>query len=93
MNVGILQVELLISDGNSLKDKRRVLNRIKDRVKKNYNASIAEIGHMDKWRRAVLGVAVISNGKKNLSAHLDNIMNFINGDKRVTIIDYTMEMI
>ncbi|MGD2279098.1 MAG: DUF503 domain-containing protein [Candidatus Omnitrophota bacterium] len=93
MNVGILQVELLISDGNSLKDKRRVLNRIKDRVKKSFNASIAEIGHMDKWRRAVLGVAVISNGKKNLSAHLDNIMNFIGGDRRVTIIDYTVEVI
>ena len=93
MNVGILQVELLISDGNSLKDKRRVLNRIKDRVKKNINASIAEIGYMDKWRRALLGVAVISNGRKNLSSHLDNIMNFISGDRKVTVIDYTMEMI
>jgi uncharacterized protein YlxP (DUF503 family) len=93
MHVGILQIELMLSDGNSLKDKRQVLKRLKDRVGNNFNASIAEVGHMDKWRRSILGIAVISNNKKSLTAHLDHIVEFIMGDRRVTILDHSMEII
>ncbi|MGB2631069.1 MAG: DUF503 domain-containing protein [Candidatus Omnitrophota bacterium] len=93
MRVGILQVELMLSDGNSLKDKRRVLKRLKDRIKKDFNASIAEVDYMDKWRRSTLGVAVVSNGSKHLSAYLDNIVESIRQDRKVTIVDHMTEII
>ena len=92
MRVGLLQVEIMLSDGNSLKDKRRVLKRLKDRARKDFNASIAEVGHADKWRRSTLGIAVVSNGKKHLSAYLDNIVNSIRADRRITIVDYITEV-
>jgi len=93
MRVGILQVELMLSDGNSLKDKRRVLKRLKDRIKKDFNASIAEVDYMDKWRRSTLGVAVVSNGSKHLSAYLDNIVESIRQDRKVTMVDHITEII
>jgi uncharacterized protein YlxP (DUF503 family) len=93
MKVGLLQVEILLSDGNSLKDKRRVLKRLKDHVRKEFNASVAEVGHTDKWRRSTLGIAVVSNGSKHISAYLDNIMNAIRTDRRITIVDYATEII
>jgi uncharacterized protein YlxP (DUF503 family) len=93
MHVGILQIEITLSDGNSLKDKRQVLKRLKDRVSNSFNASIAEVGHADKWRRSVLGIAVVSNNRKSLAAHLDTIVEFIMGDRRVTILDHSIEII
>jgi uncharacterized protein YlxP (DUF503 family) len=93
MRVGILQIEIMLSDGNSLKDKRRVLKRLKDRVHKDFNASVAEVAYMDKWRRSTLGIAVVSNGGKHLSAYLDNIVESIRGDRKVTIVDYATEII
>jgi uncharacterized protein YlxP (DUF503 family) len=93
MNVGILQIELTLSDGNSLKEKRQVLKGLKDRIKNNFNASIAEIGHLDKWRRSVIGIAVISNGKRDLSSYLDNIVSFIGRDRRITLLDHTVEIL
>jgi uncharacterized protein YlxP (DUF503 family) len=92
MRVGLLQVEIMLTDGNSLKDKRRVLRRLKDRVRKDFNASIAEVGHMDKWRRSMLGIAVVSNGKEHLSAYLDNIVDSIRTDRRISIVDYATEI-
>lgn len=83
----------MLSDGNSLKDKRRVLKRLKDRIKKDFNASIAEVDYMDKWRRSTLGVAVVSNGSKHLSAYLDNIVESIRQDRKVTIVDHMTEII
>ena len=93
MHIGILQIEIKLSDGNSLKDKRRVLKRLKDRIGNNFNASVVEIGHTDKWRRSMLGIAVISNNRKKLSAYLDNIMSFISTDRKVTVLDYLTEII
>ncbi|MFQ5953363.1 MAG: DUF503 domain-containing protein [Candidatus Omnitrophota bacterium] len=92
MRVGILQVEILLSDGNSLKDKRSVLKRLKDRIRKDFNASVAEVAYMDKWRRSILGIAVVSNGRQHISAYLDNIVNSIREDRKITIVDYTVEV-
>ena len=93
MNVGIIQMELVMSDGNSLKDKRRVIKGLKDRVKNNFNVSVAEVGHLDKWRRSLIGIAVVSKGKRDLSSYLDNIVSFVAQDRRITLLDHTVEIL
>ena len=44
MHVGVLQLELSITDAMSLKDKRRVVLSLKDRIAHGHNVSIAEVG-------------------------------------------------
>jgi uncharacterized protein YlxP (DUF503 family) len=66
MVVGLLSVELHLPGAQSLKDKRMVLRRLKDRLKK-FNVAVAEIGHQDLWQRAGLGVVTISSS----NAHAD----------------------
>jgi uncharacterized protein YlxP (DUF503 family) len=60
MRVALLHVEMHLPYAQSLKDKRMVLRRVKDRLQK-FNVAVAEVEHQDLWQRATLGVVAISN--------------------------------
>jgi uncharacterized protein len=77
MVVAILTVSLSIPQANSLKDKRRVIKSIKDRLRNGFNVSVAEIGDQDIWRSAVLGVAVISEDASYANGVLSRVQDFI----------------
>src|SRR5205085_8034828 len=66
MVVALLNIELFIQGSQSLKDKRMVLRRIKDRVKK-FNIAVSEVEHQDLWQRAALAVVIVSTDQ----AHAD----------------------
>jgi uncharacterized protein YlxP (DUF503 family) len=63
MVVALLTVELFIPGSQSLKDKRMVLRRLKDRVRK-FNVAVAEVEHHDLWQRAVLAIATVSRDQQ-----------------------------
>ena len=76
MVVGLLSLELFIPGAQSLKDKRMVLRRIKDRLQK-LNVAVAEVEHHDLWQRARLGIVAIStatdHAEEQLRAAADEI--------------------
>jgi len=57
--VGLLTVELHVPGARSLKDKRMVLRRVKDRLKQ-FNVGVSEVEHQDLWQRAGLAVVTVS---------------------------------
>src|SRR5260370_15854974 len=61
MIVGSLRVRLLIRDSRSLKDKRQVVQSIKDRLRNAWNVSVAEVEAQDHRQMVVLGVAMVGN--------------------------------
>ena len=69
MRVAVLHVELHLPYAQSLKDKRMILRRVKDRLQK-FNVAVAEIEHQDKWQRAALGVVAISNSAEHVEQEL-----------------------
>jgi len=71
--VGVIRAELRIFGASSLKEKRAVLRRIKDRVRERHNVSIAEIGHQDLWQRALLGVATVSLSEQDVNRTLQRL--------------------
>jgi len=93
IHVGVLKVEMHIGESLSLKDKRRVVKRLKDRVKNNFNVSIAEVDNLDKWQLATLGVSCVSNDKKHVDGTLNRIRDFFEKEKDIVINDCQMEMI
>jgi uncharacterized protein YlxP (DUF503 family) len=62
--VGLLRIELTIPSADSLKAKRMALRSVKDRIRKNFNVSIAEVEDNDEWQSAVLAVALVSNDRR-----------------------------
>jgi uncharacterized protein YlxP (DUF503 family) len=61
MFVGVLRLSLAVVGARSLKDKRRVVHSLKDRLATRLRVSVAGVGELDDPRRAHLGVAVVSN--------------------------------
>ena len=49
------KISLVIDQSHSLKEKRMVLRRIKDRVRERLHVSVNEVGEHDIWQRAELG--------------------------------------
>lgn len=91
MVVLVSEVQLFLPDAQSLKQKRQVLNSIKERLHNRFHLSAAEVGHADLWQRSTLAMAVVSNSGRQADEVLAKAVNFIESDGRVQIIDYTIE--
>jgi hypothetical protein len=77
---------------HSLKEKRRAIKSIKDRVRSKFNVSIAEVDGLDKWQWATLGVACVSNDTRFVNSVLSNVVNFIGGIHLAELVDYEIEI-
>ncbi len=75
MVVGILQVELMIDDSRSLKDKRRVVAAIKERLHRLFQVSVAEVDRLDNHSVAVLGITMAANDVAHCQSVLDSVLN------------------
>ncbi|MBU6414205.1 MAG: DUF503 family protein [Planctomycetes bacterium] len=73
MIVGILQFELIIHHAESLKDKRRVVMSVKDRLHREHQVSVAEVDRQENPRVAVLGLAIVGSDAKYIGDVLSNI--------------------
>ena len=73
MPIGLLTFELHIPYAQSLKDKRMVLRKFKDRIRSKFNVSVAELEHQDLWQRSVIGVVAISSDQTNLEQLLESV--------------------
>jgi uncharacterized protein len=60
MTIALLSLELYLPMSQSLKDKRMVLRRLKDRLGP-FNVAVAEVAHQDLWQRAGLGVVTVAS--------------------------------
>lgn len=61
MIVSMLQVLFELPEAFTIKDKRRVVKSIKDRLRVKYRVSCAETDLQDSLRFAQIGAAIVSN--------------------------------
>lgn len=93
MVVGVLQVELSVTDAMSLKDKRRVILSLKDRIAHAHNVSIAEVGALDEHRRSILGMAMVGNDKRYVEGGLSKLVDLVRSVPSVSLMDYQIEFL
>ena len=91
MIVGVLSLDIHILNSLSLKDKRMVLNHIKDRVKNKFNVSVAEIDYQDKWQRSLIGIALVTSQKGYAEQVLNKIFHLLDTDDYFEIVQYSIE--
>ena len=77
MKIGVLRIEIHIAGARSLKEKRRVLRSLKDRLFNEFNVSVAEVDEQDKWQLAVLGIATVGTDRRFVESVLDKVLEFI----------------
>ncbi len=74
MYVGMAKLSLVIGNAHSLKEKRMVIRRIKDRVRERVGVVVNEVGSLDTWQRAELGCAVVSGERAKALELLDDVV-------------------
>jgi uncharacterized protein len=86
MVVGVIVWELEVLGSQSLKDKRRVVKSLKERLQSRYRVSAAETGHQDVWQRAQLAASVVAGEHRHVSEVLDAMDRLVTGDMRARVI-------
>jgi len=77
MFIGVLGVEFRLHGNESLKDKRRVANSLKQKVRNKFNVSIAEVGSENDMSTLCLAVVSVSNDKRHLESRLTKCLSMI----------------
>ena len=88
----MLRLRLQIAAAASLKDKRRSLRSLKDRLK-NMNLAVAEVADQDKWQLASLGIAVVSNDSAQVNAMLDQVLGLLVQFHELDLLECETEII
>jgi uncharacterized protein YlxP (DUF503 family) len=91
--VGIATWELHVQGCQSLKDKRRVLKSLKDRLHQKFNVSVAETARQDLWQRAELTCAVVSTDRRHAQEVLSSADRLVSESGLVRIIDSTTDFL
>jgi len=85
--VTLLYIELMIPHAQSLKDKRREVRGLKDRISSKFNASVAEVGYQDKWQRSVLAVCLVGNDKTRLLSNTTKIRTLCADTANISLLN------
>ena len=91
MNVGVLTVELAIFDARTLKEKRRVTQGFKQRLRNRFNVSVAEVAYGDSPKRCRIAVAMVAKESRPLHSQLDKIVDMVRRTGGLTLLDYDRE--
>ena len=93
----VLTVELAIFDAQSLKDKRRVISSLKQRLRNRFNVSVAEVGYADTPKRCRLGIAMVSSsaggGSGAVHSQLDKLVDIVRRTGGLSLLDYERELL
>jgi uncharacterized protein YlxP (DUF503 family) len=92
MVVGSLRVRLFIREARSLKDKRQVVQSIKDRLRERFNVSVAEVEAQEHRQMAVLGVAMVGGEAAHVRGALQQIAEVLRRHPVAEFIDSELEV-
>ena len=73
MVIGVLEIEVLVPWSESLKDKRRVVKSLKDRLHREHLVAVAEVAEHDSLQRSRLAVACVGSEGRRVGETLDRI--------------------
>lgn len=86
MYVGALEIDVLLGDVHSLKQKRSVVRPVIAELRRRYEVSAAEAGHLDLHRRALIGVAVVAPDAEHVQQVLDACERLVAGRVEVQLL-------
>jgi uncharacterized protein YlxP (DUF503 family) len=85
--VGIATWELHLNGCASLKDKRRIMKSLKDRLHNRFNVSVAETAHQDRWQRGELSCCVVATDRRHAESVLSAADKLVADDGLARIVD------
>jgi uncharacterized protein YlxP (DUF503 family) len=94
MHVGVCRLTLQLAESHSLKAKRQVVRSLVDRLRRRFNAAVAEVEEQDTWQAAVIGIAVVSNQAAHADHQIATIVQEIEASRLdAMVVDQQVEII
>lgn len=93
MHVGVMRLTFHIPHARSLKEKRAVVRRFRDRVRARFDVSIAEVDAQDAHQRAVFGVAVVSSDASLCDSLLEQVAREAELQNEAVLVGRSTEVI
>ncbi len=86
MVIGLSRVEVHYPESGSLKTKRFTLRSVTDRLRRQFNVSVAEVEYQNLWQRSVLAIVTVNTDRKHADAALSKCLDLLEreGDLQVT---------
>ncbi|MCK2243148.1 MULTISPECIES: DUF503 domain-containing protein [unclassified Crossiella] len=86
MYVGSLELDILLGDVQSLKQKRSLVRPVIAEIRRKFEVSAAEAGHLDLHRRALVGVAVVAADAGHIRDVLDACERMVAGRPELELL-------
>jgi len=93
VKVGILRADLQIPTSRSLKEKRKVIRSLKDRLAARFNISVAEIGDQDIHQRSQIGVSFVAIDGKSALSTMQKLKKFIHSHPGAIVLGIEDEVL
>jgi uncharacterized protein len=93
MYVGALELDVLLGDVHSLKQKRSVVRPVVAELRRRFEVSAAEAGHLDLHRRALLGVSLVAADAAHVVAVLDRCERLVAGRPELELLSARRRML
>jgi uncharacterized protein YlxP (DUF503 family) len=91
--VGRCDLDLHIDNCRSLKDKRRIVSSLKEKLENRYNIAICEFGDLSLWQRTQLGIVTCGNEKQHVDSSLKAVLDYIEKFHAVALLKYEISII
>ena len=91
--VGVLRLVLRVPGSRSLKDKRRAIASVRDRLRARNNLSVAEVGHLEDHTSSVLAAAMVANDPRFLRSTLDALLHDLGSWSAALVVDASIAVI
>jgi hypothetical protein len=92
MIIGTLNIDVIIVSSRSLKDKRRVIKSLKDRIRNKFNVSISETEAQDNLKYSTLSIAMVGTDRQYVNSTLSSLINFFRFFPQVRLVNYELEL-
>jgi len=86
MWIGWVELDLLLGDVHSLKEKRSVVRPIVAELRRRFETSVAEVGALDLHRRAAIGASVVAADRAHVVDILDAVEAHVAGRPEVDLL-------
>ena len=83
--------EIFLNGINSLKEKRKIINSLKDSLRNNFNISISEVDYEDLWQRSKFLIGIVGKDLTSLEKKIQKIFNFLKEKNDFELIDFKKE--
>jgi uncharacterized protein YlxP (DUF503 family) len=88
VHVGLLLLDCHIPASTSLKDKRRALSGMLERLRRAHNVAACEVEYQDQWQRAVLALVFVNTDWRRVQHSMTRATEFVGRNRSVELLDY-----